>query len=359
MRSDTTDAPGPSAPSGPSGPSGPFAAYDGLDRRLVHALQIDARAPFSRIAEVLGVSDQTVARRYARLRSQGAVRVAGLPGRRPVDAAWWTVRLECAPGAAGELAEAVAHRPDTMWVSLLSGGAELAFALRDGEDENPLLERLPHSKRVVRMVAHQHLHTFFGGPLGLVNKSGALTAEEAERLRASRAPAAEPCGLPQPPVARPGREHGEAERRLIAALAHDGRATAAELARVTGWSASNVRRRVAELLASQALYFDVEYDYRLFSLAAHTAVWLSVRPSRLVAAGEALATHPEVAACIATTGPSNLFAVAVCTDITALYEYLTTRVAALPAVERMETAPVMRTVKGIVPGGPAARPPRR
>ncbi|WP_280393334.1 AsnC family protein [Nocardia wallacei] len=32
----------------------------------MHALQVDGRAPFSRIADVLGVSDRTVARRSAR-----------------------------------------------------------------------------------------------------------------------------------------------------------------------------------------------------------------------------------------------------------------------------------------------------
>ena len=37
---------------------------DQLDRQLVRALQLDPRAPFSLIAEVLGVSEQTVARRY-------------------------------------------------------------------------------------------------------------------------------------------------------------------------------------------------------------------------------------------------------------------------------------------------------
>ncbi|MEV5322939.1 MULTISPECIES: AsnC family protein [unclassified Nonomuraea] len=52
---------------------------DELDRRLIHALQLDARAPFSRIAEVLGVSDQTVARRYRRLRSAGLLRVVAVP----------------------------------------------------------------------------------------------------------------------------------------------------------------------------------------------------------------------------------------------------------------------------------------
>jgi DNA-binding Lrp family transcriptional regulator len=40
---------------------------DDLDRALIHALHIDGRAPFSRIAAVLGVSAQTVARRYRRV----------------------------------------------------------------------------------------------------------------------------------------------------------------------------------------------------------------------------------------------------------------------------------------------------
>ena len=33
------------------------------DRQILHALQIAPRAPFARIATVLGVSEQTVARR--------------------------------------------------------------------------------------------------------------------------------------------------------------------------------------------------------------------------------------------------------------------------------------------------------
>lgn len=45
------------------------STLDPLDLKLLHALQIDGRAPFSRIAEVLGVSDQTVARRFRRLRT--------------------------------------------------------------------------------------------------------------------------------------------------------------------------------------------------------------------------------------------------------------------------------------------------
>jgi DNA-binding transcriptional regulator YhcF (GntR family) len=46
---------------------------DDLDRALIHALHIDGRAPFHRMAAALGVSPQTVARRYRRLRIEAPV----------------------------------------------------------------------------------------------------------------------------------------------------------------------------------------------------------------------------------------------------------------------------------------------
>jgi DNA-binding Lrp family transcriptional regulator len=55
---------------------------DLLDRKIVHALQLDARAPFKAIGSALGVSDQTIARRYRKLRSTGALRVLGLTNAR-------------------------------------------------------------------------------------------------------------------------------------------------------------------------------------------------------------------------------------------------------------------------------------
>ncbi|MFD2122601.1 AsnC family protein [Streptomyces cirratus] len=42
----------------------PNEELDLLDRSLIQALMIDGRASFSRLAEVLEVSDQTVVRRY-------------------------------------------------------------------------------------------------------------------------------------------------------------------------------------------------------------------------------------------------------------------------------------------------------
>src|SRR5881628_2051782 len=62
---------------------------DDLDLQLLHALQLDGRAAFSRIAQVLGVSARTVARRYGRLQATGLVHVAGVASTGPTGSAEW------------------------------------------------------------------------------------------------------------------------------------------------------------------------------------------------------------------------------------------------------------------------------
>jgi DNA-binding Lrp family transcriptional regulator len=313
-------------------------SFDQLDRRLVQALQIDGRLPFSRIAEVVGVSDQTVARRYSRLRTEGLVRVLGLTDPEVLGEVEWLVRVQCTPDSAAKVAQALARRDDTAWVSLTSGGTEISCMTRSriGPDAHALLlQRLPGTPSVVGVTAQCVMHTFFGGARGLSTKSDSLTAEQARALQ------------PTEPIVR---IHGsvtldDGDRRLLAELGQDGRADLSDLADATGWSQSTVRRRMAQLRDSGALYFDLDYDRRIFNLEATALLWLSVAPAELAATGHALAGHPEVAYACATTGATNLHAVVLCTDIHALYTYLTTRIAALPAVRQVETTPIMRSMK--------------
>jgi DNA-binding Lrp family transcriptional regulator len=58
-----------------------------------------------------------------------------------------------------------------------------------------------------------------------------------------------------------------------------------------------------------------------------------------------LAEYPEIAFAAATTGPTNLYASVMCANQRELYQYLSTRVAELPAITHVEMAPVIRTVK--------------
>jgi DNA-binding Lrp family transcriptional regulator len=98
-----------------------------------------------------------------------------------------------------------------------------------------------------------------------------------------------------------------------------------------------------------ALYFDLELDMPAFGFRSSAWLWLSVPPSHLAEVGTALAKFPETAYAAATTGPANLIACVICRDEESLYEFLSAKVGALPGVERVETAPIIRTVKQASP----------
>ena len=318
--------------------------FDALDRQLVQALQLDGRMPFSRIAEVLGVSDQTIARRYARLRAEGHVRVIASLDPAFLGEVLWLVRAQCKPEGAQKLGQALALREDTSWVTLSSGGTEISCSTWASaslvHEPSLLLARLPRTPGVVGMTAHCIMHTFFGGSRGPTLKSGSLTPEQVAALRPRPSFEPAPETDERAPVAL-----DDGDRRMLAVLGRDGRAELAELAAATGWSQTTVRRRLAQLWASGAAYLDVEYDYRIYNLLTRVQLWASVDPAELDSAGLALAEHPEVAYACATTGVTNLHAALVCKDLHSLYTYLTTRVAAL-GVRRVETSPTMHILKG-------------
>lgn len=308
--------------------------FDDVDRALLNALQVDGRAPFRRIAEVLGVSDQTVARRYARLRSANALRVLGLVDPRTVGDVQWTVRVRCAPDAAADIADALARRPDTAWISLVAGGAEILGTLRVAASaEAEALAALPRTPGVLDVTAQQVLHTFFGGADSLVTKTGVLDDEQVARLAEHLPAPAAPSTI------------DDVDRRLLDVLHRDGRAPVEDLARLAGASPSTVRRRLHDLRADGTLFFDVDFDHGMLDARARTMLWLTVAPADLDAVGRALAGHPEVPYAAATTGRSNLYASVSTPSPAAFYRYLTTRVASLPGIVATETVPVARTVK--------------
>jgi DNA-binding Lrp family transcriptional regulator len=316
---------------------------DPLDVQLIYALQLDGRAPFNLIGEVLGVSDQTIARRYNRLRSSGLLRVRGLVEPDELGLRSWVIRVQCTPSTAAAVAEALARRPDTAWISLTSGGTEVACVVRTrsgDEDSHLLLDTLPRSRGVTGITAQCVLHTYFGGVLSLVNKSGTLTPDQVAALQPSI----------EARTAGPARSSAETrltadDSTLLTALELDGRTTFSDLATATGWSQSTVRRRIADLRASGMLYFDVDFHHSLLDLTARGMVWLTVNPAQLGAAGEAMAAHPETAYVAATTGAANLYASVLSPSTEALYDYLTTSIAQLPGLSGVETILVMRTVK--------------
>ncbi len=320
---------------------------DRLDRQIIHALTIRPRASFRALAAVIGVSDQTVARRYRRLQDSVGLRVRGTVQGAKVGWVDWIIRLQCTPGSALAVAEGLSVRGDTSWVRLASGGTEIVFLVqaRNQEQRDALLLRgLPGSRRVVQISAHSLLRVFSRHEwAGL---GGALSPQQVGRLHTGDGDSSD---------SDRGQEAGHGWQRplrlqpvdlvLLAELAFDGRASAAALAIATRWHESVVRRRIGELARSGVLYFDVDIETEALGLSTSAMLWLAVEPSQLEPVGQAVATHPEVPFVAATTGPTNLLVTVHCHSPEHLYRYLTVRLQSFPGVRTVETVPLIRTLK--------------
>jgi DNA-binding Lrp family transcriptional regulator len=312
---------------------------DVLDRRIIHALYVDPRAPFSRLAEVLGSSEPTVSRRYGRLFDDRILRVVGQLDSQRLGQLDWAVRIRCAPGSAPTVATKLAEHPDTSWVQLTSGGTEIFSTIRsrDGEQRTPLLlSQLSVGRQVVDYEAYCLLHLFATG-LSTPPGPGDLSRAEIAQLVS---PAKD-----RPSVDRPKAKLQDSDWPLVQALADDGRATYRQLAARTHWHESTVRRRVEELIVSGALFFDLDLASDVFGTRSQALLWMSVAPANLRDVGQALASRPEFPFVAATTGSTNLLAALVCPDDRTLYEYLTGEMTGFDGLTHIETAPVMQFVK--------------
>jgi DNA-binding Lrp family transcriptional regulator len=326
-----------------------MTVLDAIDHQIVHAMQVDGRAPFSRLATVLGVSEQTVARRWRRLRADGVVRVLGLATPGATEPSWY-IRVRVQPAAAGAVAEALARRPEVSWVSLSAGGAEITCSTRPRSPRQRdalLLDRLPRTVQVIDLNAFSVLHAYVGGPYEWTGFADPLTEEQIAALTPG------PERTPTTPIAL-----DPDDELLFAALATDGRLSYAELAGVTGWSESRVARRVEALRAAGALYFDLEIANELLGYPVSALLWLGVAPADIAHVGETLAREPETAFTAVVTGPANLMVSVTCRDTAHLYRFLTGRVGSLP-VQTLETSTVLRRVKqaGSLMDGPRLTDP--
>jgi DNA-binding Lrp family transcriptional regulator len=322
---------------------------------------IDGRAPFSLLAEVIGTSEQTIARRYRRLQDAGAVRVLVLPA--PAGGALeWIIRIGVRPGAADKLAAALAQRDDVSWVRIVAGGAEvmcISNPASTAERDALLLDRLGRTSVVTSVRAHAILKVFagtgtnnwaaFGDPLDS-DQIAALQAASA--TQAARHAARDANGDEREPAdARPE------DAALYDALREDGRAAYAELAAAAGISPARAARRLDALLASGRAYVHVDLATDPLGFPTAAALWLSVAPAELERVGERLGALPSTTFVAAVTGPDNLTGAVLCRTEAELYSLLTEEIGQIEGIQTAEITPVIRRIKqaGTILRGPRLR----
>ncbi|GAA2564795.1 MULTISPECIES: Lrp/AsnC family transcriptional regulator [Streptomyces] len=328
---------------------------DTLDSHILHALHITPRAPFRLVGEVVGASEQTVARRYRTMRRTGTVRVVGLVDPAVQGLAASVVRISLRPDRIDACAEALTRLPEVSFAHISFGGSEIVCSMATPHEGRmpEVLRQLARTPGVLEIDTRMTLHTY-SPPGADWRRLGPSLPEEAVRsLRAHHPPATTPQG---PPV-----EPHEEDAALLAALAEDGRASQATLADRTGWTTGRVARRLEVLERSGTLFYDVDLALEKLGYPFSAAVWLNTSPARLHETGSAVAALPRVVFACATTGDQNLMAIVMCTDTTDFYDWLSRHLATVPGVTGYTVSVRLRTLKkaaSLVYQGRLIAPPR-
>ncbi|MFI2235846.1 Lrp/AsnC family transcriptional regulator [Streptomyces chrestomyceticus] len=314
------------------------------DVRIIRALQIAPRAPFSSMAAALGLTESAVNRRYRRLRADGVMRVAGMLNPGALGQSRWLVRLRCRPGSAAAIADALAQRDDVNWVALSAAGCEVTCATQSRtreQRENLLGQRLPRTAAVLDINAFAMLRQFVGGRGHYWTAlCGVLSPEQEAMLGSDGSPFAE-----VPVVTRDPAHLTDEDERILDALAADGRASFVDLAAAAGSTPGRVSRRLDALLRRRVVHIDVEIAAAALGYHARANLWLRVHPSAVKTVGRALAEEPEIAFAAAVSGPYNVHAVAHCRDLDELFEFTSDRIGSMAGLQSMEVSPVLQHIK--------------
>lgn len=267
---------------------------DELDLSLINTLQIDPRAPWTRIGQALDLDPVTAARRWSRLTETGAAWITAQPvWRHHSRTCLAYVELDCEAGQALQVANTLAEIPHVLTVEHTSGDRDLLCTV--AVPDLPTLSRLQLESmgilagvRAIRSQLVTELHSQAGEW-----RLRALDAEQRARLERGKR---ESSGT--------RREISIDDRRLIMLLGADGRASLTDLAAALDLSVSTVRRRLTGLLASGDLVLRCEVAQSLSGWPVSTWIWAHVPPDDRTTVPSLLNALPEIRACLGLTGGS-------------------------------------------------------
>ena len=277
-------------------------ALDEVDRRIIAALQLNGRAPWSAVSRWAGVSETTVQRRYAVLHGRGLVHVVGVIDLdRTAAGSSMLVRVQARPGMGWDLAEQLAAHPDARFLAVVTGTADLIvdFVAHDNDELLRLLfTDLPGADMIAGTESVAVIRTFASAPGW---DTGLLPPGASAELRPSHAAPYDRADWGVPPKAA-----GDLEFAVARELAVDGRLPVSAIARSLGRSESSVARAMDRMVSRGGLQFRTLVEPELLGYGVEFMLWLSIHPGHLDEAGRTLAAHPGTKFLAAATGRFNL-----------------------------------------------------
>lgn len=302
---------------------------DELDRRVVAALQLNGRAPWSAVARWVGASETTAQRRYAAMRERGLLRVTGtLELDRTREGSSMLVRVQARPGRGLEVADSFAASPDVRFVAVVTGSADLIvdFVARDNEEMMRMLfADLPAADLITSTEAVPVIRTFTSAAMW---DTRLLPPEAAADLRSDTFSSS--CDRTD--WGRAPQALTPLEQEITTALREDGRTQVSVLARRLDRAESSVARALDRLVSRGILQFRTLVEPALLGFDAEFMVWLSIEPGRLDVAGRQLARHPGTKFLSAATGRFNLVGHMVLPRRADLFRYTSDVIGSLPGL---------------------------
>ncbi|MCC4321969.1 Lrp/AsnC family transcriptional regulator [Streptomyces malaysiensis] len=307
---------------------------DELDRRLIHALQINPRARWAALAPIIGVDAVTLARRWERIVEAGIAWVSGHPGpelRGPSA----ILEIEAHPAATLGLAQEISADSEAFTVDLTAGGREMlvlvATSSMDALTEY-LMMRIPKLDGIRATRAHLFTSPFVhGGQWRLRSLSAEEIAAVERSIEVSRSPR--------------GRVDSQLEDQLLRLLGADGRATVAYLARTVGVGQRRVRDAIAAMTAQGRL--DTRLDMAKAQSGRPVHAWYFLRvPAALVQrVGSVLTRISEIRLAVSTVGQYNLILAVWLPTLAGVQRLEAVLEEKLPGVSIADRCVVLRTVK--------------
>ncbi|MFI9328766.1 AsnC family transcriptional regulator [Kitasatospora sp. NPDC052868] len=313
------------------------APLDELDLALVNTLQIDPRAPWSRIGQALELDPVTVARRWSRLTESGVAWITAQPGRAQISQGYLAfVEVDCQAGRALEVANTLAEWPHVLTVEHTSGGRDLLLTVS-----------VPSLPALSRYLLEQ-----IGALPGISSARTQLGTHVFAHATDWRLRSLDPRQRATLTAARPGRTPSTPQtltprdRLLCVRLGADGRTSLTDLAQELDVGITTVRKRLAVLIANEDLELRCEVAQPLCGWPISTTIWAQARLDERDSLTALMAAVPEIRACIGLAGGTANLLISVwlraLPDARSLEARLTS---ALPQLKVLDQAVSLRFVK--------------
>lgn len=308
---------------------------DSVDLRLLHALQLRPRAPWTALAGVLGADPVTLARRWQRIAEEGTAYVTAVQAasERLVIA---FLEISTPPSAVETVVRRLTLERAVVTVDRTSGDRSV-MATVFAESVGALGEWAASMSSALAAVTTMRTHLVTNLVADARSwRLRALTTAEVKRVTMLGAVVPDAPRLPPP-----------ARARLATALAEDVRAPAAVLAAAAGVAPRAVAPTVAWMLGTGEVTIRIDVARALTAWPVQVWYFLRTSPATVDRVTHQLSRLPEMRVVATTVGRSNVVTSVWLQSLPEVRHFETVLHDRLPGVDIEDRAVVLRTEKHV------------